>query len=268
MANLVDLIVSNEMLKAGQGTLLPILTKLFNLALSSGIYPDEWTYGRILPLHKSGDRSNPSNYRGITISSCIGKLFNAVLNNRLYDFLEKREILNREQIGFKRKHRTSDHLFVLRNLIDKYRRSRKPLYLLFVDFRKAFDKVWHTGLFYKLSNIGVASKFYTIIKNMYSKVKVSVVSGDMVSPLFKSRIGVRQGDNLSPTLFNIFVNDIPDLFKLDCSPPKIGDLSIPCLLYADDLVILSESTCDLQKALNRLEDWCKMWALDVNTSVK
>jgi sorting nexin-29 len=152
-------------------------------------------------------------------------------------------------------------------MMERYRKSKKELYLIFVDFRKAYDQVWHSGLLYKLATIGVSSNFYSLIKDMYSKSQLSVQHGDTISPSFRSEIGVRQGDNLSPTLsFNIFVNDLPALFTSECSPAKFGDLTVPCLLYADDLVIMSECKEGAQKAMKKLEDWCDIWALNVNTS--
>ena len=256
---------SNEMLKAGQSVLSPILAELFNKILNSGNYPKEWASGRILSLHKKGNTADPGNYRGITISSCLGKLFNSVLNTRLYSFLEKNELIPREQIGFKKGHRTADHIFIIRHLIDYYKQRRKPLYFCFVDFRQAFDSVWHTGLLFKIANLGISSNVYNVIKNMYQKISLCIQSGLRVSPFFSSSIGVRQGDNLSPTLFNIFLHDLPAKLGADCQPATFGEMSISSLLYADDLVLLSETENGLQELLKRLHEYASLWALEVNT---
>ena len=111
--------IRNEMLKAGATILLPCMNKLFNSFFSSGIYPSSWAKGYITPLFKTGDNVKPENYRGITITSNIGKLFNMVLNARLDGFLEENQIINKVQIGITRKARTSDHMFVLKSVIDK-----------------------------------------------------------------------------------------------------------------------------------------------------
>jgi hypothetical protein len=101
------------------------------------IYPKIWSIGYITPLHKSGSTSDPSNNRGITISDIIGKLFNRVLNNRLSKFFISNNIINKEQFGFMKGRRTTDHMFVLKTLIDKYvERNSKPLYACFVDFKR------------------------------------------------------------------------------------------------------------------------------------
>ena len=258
--------IQNEMIKSGLNTLIKPMTKLFNLVFSSGNYPSLWAKGRIISIHKKGDTSNPGNYRGITISSCLGKIFNSVLNNRLCNFLENNNIISEEQIGFRKKHRTSDHLFILKTLIDKYKNAKKSLYIGFIDFMKAFDSVWHTGLLYKILKIGVSNGFYEIVKSMYSKILVAVQVGNSISPYFPSMVGVRQGDNLSPSLFNIFINDLPQIFDKDCIPASFGNMTLSCLLFADDLVVLSESKDGFQRAMNKISDYCSKWHLTVNPS--
>ena len=147
---LVDKIRS-EMIKASLESLKPVYIKLFNLILQSGKMPDIWCQGLITPVHKSGDKSDPTNYRGICVSSCLGKLFSSILNQRLYLYFEENKILHNSQISFLPENRTADHVFTRRTLIDKYVHYHKEkVYACFVDFRKAFDSVWHEGLFYKL----------------------------------------------------------------------------------------------------------------------
>jgi len=91
-------IISNEMIKCGITILAQPLTKLLNKKLSTGQYPSQWCLGYICPAFKKGEKDDPANYRGITINSCLGKLFTKVLNNRLDKFLEKREIISNEQM--------------------------------------------------------------------------------------------------------------------------------------------------------------------------
>ena len=98
---------------------------------------------------------------------------------------------------------------------------------------------------------------------MYEHVQLTVQCGQKLTPFFVSKTGVRQGDNLSPTLFNLFISDIPALFH-DCNAPAIGSIRLPCLLYADDLIMFSESREGMQKALDKLENYCNLWGLKVN----
>jgi hypothetical protein len=260
-------LIKNEMIKYGQDSLIKPLHKIFNLVLNSGYYPHEWSKGRIVSIHKNGDPTLASNYRGITISSVLGKLFNSVLNNRLCEYLNENHILTAEQSGFRKKHRTSDHMFVLKNIMSKYKHDNKPLYIAFIDFKQAFDTIRHQDVLLKLLKSGISNKFYTIIKSMYNNISLTIQSsdGERISPYFISLLGVRQGDNLSPTLFNIFVNDLPKIFDETCDHAIFGDIHLKCMMYADDLLILSESNLGLQEAMNRLHGYCSQWGLTVNT---
>lgn len=258
-------LISNEMIKAGQTALMPCLSKLFNLILSSTIYPKNWGNGYLTPIFKSGDPTNPENYRGIVINSCLGKLFNIILHDRLYTYLENKHLLSNKQAGFRRKSRTTDHMFIIKCLIDKYTQTaNKKLYACFIDFRKAFDSVLHAGILMRLLQNNVGGNFYKIIKNLYNHNNICVKSENFVTPTFKSHIGVRQGDVLSPTLFNVFINELPNL--MDSCPDSVSlyndDLS--CLLYADDVVIFSSSAYGLQCRLNILAEYCKNMCLDIN----
>ena len=186
--------IPNEMLKAGSSILTPMLQKLFNFIFSSGQYPVQWSSAYLSPVFKSGDVSKPENYRGIAINSCIAKLFNTVLNNRFDKFLEEHKIISRFQIGFAKKSRTTDHMFVLKTLIDKYiNKKGGKLFAFFVDFRRAFDTIIHEGIKYKLLKSGIGGNFYSIIKDMYSKNDLCVKIGSEITLFFKSYIGVRQG---------------------------------------------------------------------------
>ena len=257
--------IINEMVKYGQLVLTPLLCKLFNLVFSSGLYPKIWSLGYITPLHKSGSTYDPSNYRGITISDIIGKLFNRVMNNRLNKFFIANNIINNEQIGFIKGRRTTDHIFVLKTLVDKYvKRKSQPLYACFVDFKRAFDTVWHIGLLYKLKTAGVGTKFYNIIKNMYSKTEVCVKIDNHRTEFFKSKLGVRQGDNLSPSLFNLYVNDLPSYFDSSCDPVTINETNLNCLMYADDVVLLSTTEKGIQSCVDKLSKFTEDWKMTIN----
>ena len=112
--------IKNEMIKASINDLMPVYYKLFNAVLNSGSMPQTWCGGLITPIYKSAGRSDPSNYRGICVSSCLGKLFCSILNQRLLEYVTTNHILHKSQIGFMPNNRTADHVFTLRTLIDKY----------------------------------------------------------------------------------------------------------------------------------------------------
>ena len=257
--------ISNHMLKTGHHLLLPTLKKIFNFCFSHSIYPSVWASGYITPIHKSGIRSDPNNYRGITVTSAVGKLFNSILNNRLEQFLTKNKVIDSCQLGFTKHARSSDHMFILKTIIDKYCNSKDGrVYSCFVDFQKAFDTVIHTGVKLKLLELGIGNRFYNIIKKMYEVSTSSVKCNNLITDAMPVTLGVKQGDNLSPNLFKIFINDLPKYLQdcIDCV--SLNDQPINCLLYADDLVLLSSSLNGLQERLDNLNRFCNDWCLSIN----
>ena len=260
--------IKNEMIKASSKALLNVYQKLFNLILRSGIFPIDWCEGLITPIFKSGDKKDANNYRGICVSSCLGKLLCSILNRRLQAFVKTKKLLHPSQIGFLPGHRTADHVLTLRTLIDKHVNHRKePIYACFVDFKKAFDSVWHRGLFYKLISYNINDNIYKLIKDLYSKSNCAIKLGQNKTKSFKYSRGVRQGCILSPLLFNLYLNELPFLLdKNKGSDPLIlpNGTKLNSLLYADDLIILSRSKHGLQNCLNTLQLFCETWKLDVN----
>ena len=184
------------------------------------------------------------------VSSCLGKLFCSILNQRLMEHVNSLDILHNSQIGFLPNNRTADHVLTLRTLIDKYVHChQEKVYACFVDFRKAFDSVWHDGLLYKLLEINVGGNFYDLIKSLY----------------YNSTGSVRIRD-LSPLLSNLYINDLPYSFENILSDPFVlpNGTKLSSLLYADDLIILSRSKAGLQNCLNALAQYCRSWMLNIN----
>ena len=188
------------------------------------------------------------------------------MNKRLTSFLTENSIICNVQIGFRLGSRTSDHIFKLKTLISKYLHNSKMLYVCFIDLKKAFVGVLHPALFIKLVSCGLGckfGKFLSVLKAMYSQIDLQVVCNSRgLTEAFPSQLDVFQGDNLSPNLFNIFVNDLTRCFNEACMPCLLGEHRINCLLYADDLVILSESASGLQNCLDAVGNFCSTWGLD------
>ena len=183
------------------------------------------------------------------------------MNNRLLEFLDSNNLIKPNLIDFRKGYRTSDHVFVLKNLIDIYTQLKIKIYACFVDFRKAYDMVWRNGLFFKLIKLGISKTFVMLMIDMYSKVSSSVKLHSGLSPPFESSVGV---SNLGPTVFDIFVNDIPEIFDSNGEPVQLKDCSLNCLLYADDLILLSESKIGLQSCINNLKMYTERWKMSIN----
>ena len=258
-------LLSNEMIKCSVPIYSSCYLKLFNSILSTGSFPDIWRNNIIVPIYKSGVADNPSNYRGIAISSCLSKLFCKILDSRLQRFLDEKNIISSCQIGFKPGFRTSDHIFTLHNIIDKFISKKRYLFACFVDLRKAFDTVWREGMLHKLNQFGIQGKFFQVIKSMYTDVMFCVKVNGHITQSFSTNIGVKQGCVLSPKLFNMFINDIPSIFDDSCDPVDIYGDKLSCLMYADDIVLLSASENGLQTSLNHLRSYLRKWKLELNT---
>ena len=129
------------------------------------------------------------------------------------------------------------------------------LYTCFIDFEKAFDRVPRNCLLQKLCKNGIKGKFLKTIENMYQNDNACVRIGDKVTETFPINIGVKQGDNPSPTLFNFYLSDLPEIFNSnDTCPPLLQDgTPVGSLLWADDLVILSKIEIGLRTALKNLK---------------
>ena len=287
-----DLIL-NEMIISGRYFLSPSILKLLNMCLHNSYFPELWNYGLISPIHKKGSLHEAENFRGICITSSLGKLFTSILQQRLLSFLNENKKLSENQAGFIPGHRTTDNIFILSQLIDYAKTNKKPLFLAFIDFKKAFDTIWHEGLLFKLLEKGLGGKFYGVIKSIYrtnlnllgstslesctvtstdkakypkSNINLAVKLPDGITDSFPCNIGVKQGDCISPILFNCYIDQIISTLAVDIKHGfKVNDNTmINSILYADDLVIFSHSHREMQLNLNKLHNFCTQWKLTVN----
>jgi hypothetical protein len=169
------------------------------------------------------------------------------------------------QIGFKKGHRTSDHIFVLKSIVDKIiKNDKRRLYVAFIDFRKAYDRINRTLLLLKLQRLGINGLLYRNIKAMYKSVSYQVVVNDGLLEPISSQYGLKQGGVLSPLLFNLYIDDMRHIFDDTCDPVKILEQPLSHLLYADDLVLISTSENGLRTCLSKLEEYCLTWQLELN----
>ena len=115
------------MIKTGSPTILPFLVTFLNIVLETKSYPEDLSFGIIAPIHKSGENDNPDNYRGVTTNSCLSKLFNLFLTNRLISSVNKKGILKYNQIGFRKGFCTDKHVLNIKTIADKYLSKNQKL---------------------------------------------------------------------------------------------------------------------------------------------
>ena len=196
----------------------------------------------------------------------MAKLFSTIIGTRVERWAEENNLLPTEQFGFRKNHRTSDCIFILKTCIESKTKQKKSLYSCFVDFRKAFNRVCQLCLWKKLRNLGISQKMVAMLQTMYSQANSRVKGGDgSLSESIPAKNGVRQGCPLSPLLFPLFIADIPKLLREGGTPGvQLDERSLSSLLFADDLVLMANTKEELQRALDVLLRYSELFGLQVN----
>lgn len=253
--------IPNEFIKAMQPKAREALLHYLNKTLETLQMPQKWKKARIKLLHKGKGKpiDELDSYRPIAVLSTVLKLLCTVLNRRIQQYCEKNNKLADAQNGFRPNRRTSDHLFTLTQAIEMKLKDKSQLFLAFLDMERAYDSVPHARLWDKLRKLNLEQRLIELIKEMYRDCTAIYELDKYKSQEVKLNIGLKQGCPLSPTLFNIYINEL--LNKLDKEGPglrlstitKDGQeeyTKIACLAFADDIVLLAESATDLQDLLD------------------
>ncbi|AQK92258.1 Retrovirus-related Pol polyprotein LINE-1 [Zea mays] len=181
------------------------LTKLFNTIFRTNRMPDEWRRSTLVPIFKNkGDVQSCTNYRGIKLMSHTMKLWERVIEHRL----RKMTSVTQNQFGFMPGRSTMEAIFLLRQLMERFREQKKDLHMVFIDLEKAYDKVPRSVMWWALEKHKVATKYINLIKDMYSNVVTSVRTSDGDTDDFPINIGLHQGSALSPYLFALVIDEI------------------------------------------------------------
>lgn len=250
--------ISNRMLKLTINTITVPLTKLFNLSLSSYTYPDLWKVSHVMPLFKKGDKSIASNYRPVSLTSNVGKSFERIVFKHIYNHITMNDLLYKYQSGFLPGHSTVHHLIELIHNTCLSLENYEINCQIFCDISKAFDRVWHRGLLYKLEKYGVTGDLLLWLESyLTNRMQKTFVNG-VLSADKSISAGVPQGSVLGPLLFLIYINDIAD------------NLAGKARLYADDtsLSFSSSDPAQIETVLNddlvKLKEWADKWMITFN----
>ncbi|KAK3532754.1 hypothetical protein QTP86_028122 [Hemibagrus guttatus] len=201
--------------------------------------PEEWRRSVLVPIFKNkGDVQSCSNYRGIKLMSHTMKLWERVVEARLKKVVEICE----QQYGFMPTKSTTDAIFALRILMEKYRDGQRELHCVFVDLEKAYDRVPREELWYCMRKSGVAEKYVRVVQDMYERSRTVVRCAVGQTEEFKVEVALHQGSALSPFLFAIVMDQLSE---------EVRQESPWTMMFADDIVICSESREQVEENLER-----------------
>ena len=253
--------ISNEMLLRLGTNAKAALLNIFNRSWLTSVVPTDWKRATIIPIPKPGkDPSKIDAHRPISLTCCCSKLKERLFKDRMVYILEKNNKLSPNQAGFRSLHSTEDQVLrMTQTVADGFHSSpMKRTVMTLIDFSRAFDTVWKWGLYKKLHDLGLPDQYVKWIKAFLSDRVAEVRYGSETSRKRSMVNGLPQGSVLSPILFLCFINDICDGMDIEVS------------LFADDLAMWSQhhdihqAEKNLQKALDKLEEWTQKWKLQLN----
>ena len=238
---------------------MSFLSRIINESLLQGVYPSLWKFANVIPIFKKDDRQSKVNYRPVSLLACLSKISEKIVFIRLYNFLLDINFLNPFQSGFRPGDSTVNQLILITSKIYEALEQGKEVRMVFLDISKAFDKVWHKGLLYKLERLGVRDPLLKWFKTYLTGRKQRVIIDGQSSDWREITAGVPQGSVLGPLLFLIYINDITT------------DLQSSSFLYADDTSLLEVvddpdvTAAKLNDDLELINTWTHKWLVTINS---
>lgn len=235
-----------------------ILCYIFRQSLTTGEIPNDWKIGKIIPIFKSGDKTNARNYRPISLTSVSCKILEHIIVSGVAQHLDSNNFFFTNQHGFRKGFSCDTQLLEFTNELLHNMDENFQTDCIFLDFSKAFDRVAHSRLIAKITSLNLDSSTTSWIRNFLSSRKQFTVVNDHSSPFSDVLSGVPQGSVLGPLLFLIYINDLP------------SNITSTIRLFADDCIIYRKilSSSDhlaLQSDLDHITAWCTSWQMSLNT---
>ncbi|KAL4121623.1 hypothetical protein QTP88_014097 [Uroleucon formosanum] len=250
--------ITNKIAKNLPKKAILFLTHIYNAMLRLSYFPPTWKYSIIIMISKPNKPKHlTSSYRPISLLPTFAKLFEKLILHRISPLVDQHNILPKSQFGFRRKHNTIHQIHRITDKISASFETKQYCPGVFLDISKAFDRVWHDGLLFKLKHF-LPSPYYLILKSYLENRSFSVRQKNNISSIKNIEAGVPQGSDLSPLLYNIFTADIPTTNQTLLAS------------FADDTAILTSNnnpdiaSQNLQLHLNKIESWAKNWKIKIN----
>ena len=250
--------ISPKLIKTIGYHLVKPLTLLFNRSLQLGQVPQQWKMANVSAIFKNkGNNNDPTNYRPISITSCLGKILEKIIFKYLYNYLEVHEILTKYQSGFRPNDSTTNQLLEIYHIILENLDKGKDIKFIFCDVSKAFDKVWHRGLLHKLKKYGINGNLHKWFESYVCNRRQRVINEGSRSTWMTTTAGVPQGSVLGPYLFLLYINDI------------VEKINTNIRLFADDTSLFTvienqESIQLLNEDLIEIAQWSDDWLIILN----
>ena len=253
--------MSIRMLKICGSSIYKPLEVIFKQCIETGFFPSEWKKANIVPIHKKGDKQTLENYRLVSLLPICGKILERLMFNEMFNFSIENKLISSNQSDFKPGDSCINQLLSITHEIYKSFDVGLEVRSVFLDISKAFDKVWHDGIIYKLTQNGVSENLLNLLEDFLKERKQRVVLNEQVSTWKNINAGVPRGSILGPLLFLIYINDSTE------------GLTTSVTLFADDTSLFSvvhdaqTSANNLNKDLKIINNWAFQWKMNLTQTL-